>query len=146
MKRIAWIVTALATIVGAAGCEPANQPAPAGITISGGTPPAGITISDGTPPAPPAAPGVVSGEAPPRLKKPSGYFTQAKIEEMLRDQLEAREISLRSAGGHDFTGTLKSGENTLTIKIKQVDGGIKWWHDNGRGGTGTFSWGNPVPD
>ena len=135
MKRLPWTVTALLAFLCATGCPP---PAP--------TAPAGIQSSNGAPPAPPAPAGVVSGEAPAQLPKPSGYLTQAQIEEMLREQLEAKEISLRSTGGHDFAGTLKSGENTLTIKIKQVDGGIKWWHDNGRGGTGNFSWGNPVPD
>jgi len=32
------------------------------------------------------------------------------------------------------------------LRIKLVDGGIKWWHTTGRGGSGSYAWGNPVPD
>jgi hypothetical protein len=142
MKQFVRGVLALAVVLAAAGCQPPPQPAPAGTTNALGIPPA-------PPPPPGAAPAgaAVAGQATAQLQKPKGYFTQAQIEQMLREQWNVVELDLRSTGGHNFAGTIKVADGqTLTLKIKQVDGGIKWWHDNGRGGTGTFAWGNPVPD
>ena len=126
-RLLAFIFGGLAV---AAGCDQASAP-PAG-NLAG-------------PPGPPAAPGAPAAALPP-VEKLEGFFTREQVEQMLREELKLVEISLQPVGAHDYTGSGKTVDRRqVMVTIKQVSGGIKIEHTDNFGGSGSYSWGNPVP-
>lgn len=113
-----------------AGCEPPPKAQPPGV-------------------APVAAPAQVAPSAPPPgvvdAKDAKRVWTQADVEQFLREDLDLKTVSLKPTGNNGYQGTGEMAEGTVcTIVVKQVIGGIQadWTTATGHGRT-TF--GNPVP-
>jgi hypothetical protein len=98
----------------------------------------------GTQPANPQTPTgparLTTGEAA------TGHWNQSQVETWLKQDLKLSTLTLTPVGEHDFSGTAVTTQGeSLRLNVKQVPGGIKCSHDNGRGGSGEIAFGNPVP-
>lgn len=93
----------------------------------------------GTPPAPPPPPGVIPAS------EATGVWSQAQVEEFLKQEFALTTISLQSTGNHGYQGTGTDAEGiAYKLIVKQVPGGIKidWTTSSGNG---KITFGNPVP-
>ena len=93
---------------------------------------------------PNAQPGAPAAGAVPTMG-PTTVWSQAQVEQFLKEELELTTIALQSTGGDNYQGTGADAEGSdYTLIVKQVPGGIKveWRHQSGNG---TIGFGKPVP-
>jgi hypothetical protein len=75
-----------------------------------------------------------------------GYWTQAQVEQWLRESLRLGQLQLVPALNHGYSGSGRSQDGlTYQLTVKQVLGGIRCDFTFGSGGGGFISVGNPVP-
>ena len=135
-------------LIGLAGCEP-----PASNNRATSDPESGrgikflaepVTADDS------AASDASLNQEPARLESgelATGFWDKSQVEEYLTKELKLASVTLISTGGNNYHGRGETMDGqTLTLRVKQVPGGIKAWHDDGEGGAGFFAFGNPVPD
>lgn len=146
MKRSLPLAIAL-SLIGLLGCDPATNNKATSDPERG---PGIKLLAEPIPIDESAASDAALNQDPARLESgelATGYWDKYQVEEYLTKELKLASVAIISTGGNNYHGSAETTDGrTLTLRVKQVPGGIKCWHDDGQGGMGFVAFGNPVPD
>lgn len=146
MKRTLSLGVAL-SLIALVGCEPPTNNKRAISDLERGP---GIKLLAEPVPADDSASDASLNQEPARLESgelAAGFWDKYQVEEYLTKELKLASVALISTGGNNYHGRGETMDGqTLTLRVKQIPGGIKAWHDDGQGGMGFVAFGNPVPD